>query len=132
MEANNKDLIQFHNDSPLVRSFETGATKSADSGKHDFEGYFSPLAMERFAEYMTKHRIQPDGSVRDSDNWQKGIPLSAYMKSGFRHFFDWWKGHRGYEASESVEEALCAVMFNAMGYLHEHLKKTKGKTEPNV
>lgn len=105
-----------------IRKFETGATRDTDEGKYDFEGFYSPIVMERFAEYMNKHRKQSDGNLRDSDNWQKGIPLIDYMKSGFRHFFDWWKEHRGYSTKDGIEEALCALFFNVQGYLHEYLK----------
>lgn len=70
-----------------IRTFDTGATRDTDEGKLDFEGFLSPLALERFAEYMNKHRQQSDGSLRDSDNWQKGIPVKQYMKSMWRHFF---------------------------------------------
>lgn len=108
-----------------IRKFDTGATRDTDQGKFDFEGFLSPLVIERFGEYMTKHRKQSDGSLRDSDNWQKGIPKDAYMKSGWRHFFDWWKEHRGLGSKEGLEEALCALMFNVMGYLHEYLKLKK-------
>ena len=55
----------------MIRKFETGATRDTDEGKLDFEGFFSPIVMERFAEYMNKHRRQSDGQLRDSDNWQK-------------------------------------------------------------
>jgi hypothetical protein len=72
---------------------------------------------------MHQNRIQSDGSLRDSDNWQKGIPKDAYMKSMWRHFMDLWKLHRGNEAQEDIETALCAMMFNVMGYLHEELKE---------
>jgi hypothetical protein len=106
----------------LMRQFDSGATRNLDDSKLDFEGFLSPLVLERFAEYMHKHRQQADGVLRDSDNWQKGIPQVAYMKSGFRHFFDWWKEHRGIETQEGLEEALCALLFNVQGYLHEHLK----------
>lgn len=105
-----------------IREFDTGATRDTDDGKLDFEGFLSPLALERYAQYMHKHRRQSDGGMRDSDNWQKGIPLDAYMKSGWRHFRDWWREHRGYPTDEGIEEALCALIFNASGYLHEHLK----------
>jgi hypothetical protein len=105
-----------------IRRFETGATRDIDHGKLDYEGFLSPAVIERYAQYMHKHRIQPDGNLRDSDNWQKGIPLSAYIKSCWRHFMDWWKYHRG-DKSVDIEEVLCAVMFNAMGYLHETLKE---------
>lgn len=105
-----------------MRTFETGATRSPEEGKHDFEGFLSPLALERFAEYMTKHRKQADGQLRASDNWQKGIPLDSYMKSAWRHFFEAWKAHRGLPVKEDIEESLCALMFNVQGYLHEYLK----------
>ena len=108
-----------------MRKFDTGATRDTDTGKYDPEGFLSPLVIERFNEYMHKHRIQTDGSLRDSDNWQKGIPKDAYMKSGFRHFLDWWKEHRGYESREGIEDALCALMFNVQGYLFEILKENQ-------
>lgn len=109
----------------MIRRFKTGANRDTDIGKLDFEGFLSPLVMERFAEYMNKNRKLKDGSIRDSDNWQLGIPKSAYMKSGFRHLFDWWKEHRGYKSRENLEEAICGLIFNAQGYLHEHLKEKR-------
>lgn len=107
---------------PSMRTFGTGATRDQDESKPDYEGFFSPLVFERFGQYMHKHRKQSDGELRASDNWQKGIPLTAYMKSLWRHLVDAWKGHRGYASNEVLEEALCAIIFNAQGYLHELLK----------
>ena len=111
----------------VARQFDTGATRDTDVGKYDYEGFYNPLVIERFGQYMNKHRTQSDGNLRDSDNWQKGIPLNAYMKSGFRHFFDWWKQHRGYKGQDTLEESLCALIFNAQGYLFEILKKKEQK-----
>jgi len=105
-----------------IRQFESGATRDTDIGKLDFEGFLSPLVLERFAEYMNKHRLQSDGTLRDSDNWQKGIPVSQYVKSLWRHFFAVWKGHRN---GEIDEDDICGVLFNTMGILHEILKKKK-------
>lgn len=102
-----------------MREFETGATRDTDEGKYDYEGFLSPLVIERYAEYMHKHRKQADGKMRDSDNWQKGIPITQYIKSLWRHFFAVWKGHRHGTISE---DDLCAVIFNGMGALHEILK----------
>lgn len=109
---------------PKVRTFETGATRDNDDTKHDPEGFNNPLVELRFCEYMTKHRVQPDGNLRASDNWQKGIPLDAYMKSMWRHMLDVWLHHRGlsHKAKEPLEEALCAMRFNIDGYLLEILK----------
>lgn len=110
-------------DIPKPRVFDTGATRDSEDGKLDYEGFLSPLVLERFAEYMHKHRVQPDGSLRSSDNWQRGIPKDAYMKSMWRHFMDVWTEHRLYEDSyDEIEDALCAVIFNAMGYLYEVIK----------
>ncbi|HUW10156.1 MAG TPA: hypothetical protein VM537_10530 [Anaerolineae bacterium] len=109
-----------------MREFETGATRDSEDGKHDYEGFLSPLVIERFGQYMHKHRKQADGELRDSDNWQKGIPQDAYIKSAWRHFLDWWMEHRGHESREGVEEAICALIFNAQGYLHELLSCSAG------
>lgn len=108
-----------------MRHFPTGATRDTDDKKLDYEGFLSPLVIERFAVYMDKHRHQADGNIRASDNWQKGIPKEVYIKSGWRHFMDWWLAHRGHESREGIEEALCAVIFNAQGYLLEVLKDRK-------
>jgi len=108
---------------PPIRTFESGATRDTDDGKPDYEGFLSPLVIEAFGEYMTRHRIQSDGDLRASDNWQKGFPKSVYIKSAWRHFMDWWKEHRGIPSRDGMEDALCALMFNVMGYLHETIRE---------
>jgi len=110
-----------------MRKFSTGATRDTNEGKLDYEGFLSPLVIKRYGEYMTKHRKQSEGTLRDSDNWQKGIPINVYIKSAWRHFIDLWSEHRGITTKGGIEEALCALLFNVMGYLHEHLKGTKKK-----
>lgn len=106
-----------------IRTFESGATRDTDQNKYDYEGFLSPLVIERYGQYMHRHREQSDGSLRASDNWQKGIPTEQYMKSMWRHLMDLWKITRGYGFGSLLDEALCGIMFNAMGYLHEVLKK---------
>jgi len=105
-----------------MRKFDTGATRDLDLDKYDYEGFLSPIVLEAFGKYMHKHRKQSNGKMRASDNWQKGIPLDAYMKSGFRHFMDWWMEHRNIKSREGLEDALMGVLFNVMGYTHEVLK----------
>ena len=107
-----------------MRQFDTGATRNTDKGKLDYEGFLHPSVLKRYAEYLAKHQVQADGKVRDSDNWQKGIPKNVYIKSLFRHFMDFWSMHRAKNVpfeTEKFEEAICAVIFNAMGYLFEEL-----------
>ena len=98
-----------------MRTFSTGATRNNDSDSLDYEGFLSPVVLERYAEYMHKNRKQSDGSMRDSDNWQKGMPLDSFMKSMWRHFMDVWKSHRGLPSLVTKQEALCALLFNVMG-----------------
>ena len=113
-----------------MRQFDTGATRDSEEGKNDYEGFYDPLVVEAFGNYMTKHRKQADGQLRDSDNWKKGIPKTAYMKSLLRHVLDVWAIHRGYKRIDkrtgeetNIIEALCAILFNVQGYLFEILKE---------
>ncbi len=108
-----------------MRRFETGATRNDDTNNLDYEGFLSPLVIQEFAKYMHRHRLQADGTLRASDNWQKGIPKEVYMKSGYRHFQDWWMEHRGHESREGMKDALTGLLFNVQGYLHEILKEEK-------
>ena len=110
-----------------MRKFETGAIRDVDTRKLDYDGFLSPLVIKRFAQYMHKHRTLKDGSVRDSDNWQKGIPKVQYRKSLLRHCVDAWSILRGWlkitDEGEDIEDLLCAIMFNTQGLLHEMLKE---------
>lgn len=108
-----------------MRTFDTGASRNLEEGKLDFEGFLSPLALKAYAEYMNRNRTMANGQTRDSDNWQKGMPKDVYMKSMYRHFFDVWSNHRGIETDEDMNTNLCAVLFNAMGLLHENLKEAR-------
>lgn len=114
-----------------MRVFDTGATRDNSDEKLDYEGFLSPSVLERFATYMQAHQMQADGHMRASDNWQKGIPVNEYMKSAWRHFITWWTLHRlqSEGSQHEIENAVCALMFNAMGYLHETLKQPQRKPD---
>lgn len=116
-----------------MRKFDTGATRDSDDTKPDLEGFVSPLVTKRYGQYMHKHRRQADGQLRASDNWQKGIPIDAYMKSLVRHVEDVRLHHDGYsdEAVEKdLENALCAVLFNTSGYLFELVSRRRATADP--
>lgn len=115
-EVSLKDIVE-------IRKFETGATRGSEAGKLDYEGFLSPQVLEAFAVYMDINRRTDDGSYRDSDNWQKGIPKDSYMKSLWRHFLDLWKIHRKTPVPEGELGAACGVMFNVMGWVHERIKE---------
>ena len=119
------EMIQQRDDG-IKRTFETGATRDTAEDKPDYEGYLSPLVLRRYGEYMLGHQTQSDGEMRASDNWQKGMPLNVYMKSLWRHLMALWTIHRCYKnMTVSKEEALCAIIFNASGYLHELLREDR-------
>ena len=106
-----------------IRTNSTGANRDSDAGKLDYDGFLSPFVIEAFASYMNFNRELADGSLRDSDNWQKGMPREWYMKSLWRHFMDVWKWHRGLNVKEGIVWAICACIFNLQGYLHTLLKE---------
>jgi len=107
-----------------IRAFSTGGTRDTDEGKNDYEGFLSPLVIKAFGDYMNMHRIQSDGSLRDSDNWQKFFGekhLDICMKSLWRHFLDLWCLHRKVKSREGIDEAICGILFNTMAYYHKIL-----------
>jgi hypothetical protein len=106
-----------------MREFTTGATRDKDDDKLDYEGFLSPLVLEQYAYYMHANRMQADGKLRASDNWQKGIPREAYMKSGWRHFMELWKAWRTRDSDTALLHACSALLFNIMGFMHETIKK---------
>jgi hypothetical protein len=109
-----------------MREFATGATRDEDTEKLDYEGFLSPLVLRRYASYMHEHRLQADGKLRASDNWQKGIPREAYMKSLFRHFMDVWMIWREqYPLGRIWEDTLCAMLFNLQGLLFESIRTSQ-------
>jgi len=125
MKAKDQKLVGSEN--LKIRRFAGGATRDTDLDKLDYEGFFSPIVLQRYAQYLHKHRVQSDGQLRGSDNWQKGISPQVYMKSHIRHLMSIWLIHRGFEAFDEkgnkidLEEALCADIFNSMGHLYEIL-----------
>lgn len=113
-----------------MREFPTGATRDDEGTKNDYRGFISPQVWRRFGDYMTEHRTQADGKVREPDNWKKGMPRKAYLSSLIRHTVDLWalldretptpgKLEANYE--KVVQDLLCAVIFNAQGLLYERL-----------
>lgn len=114
-----------------MRTFESGATRDTDVGKPDYAGFLSPSALQEFGRYMVKHQVQADGSLRASDNWKKGMPLDAYLRSGVRHVVDLWAAHEANGDLDGRLDLACAVLFNVQGYIHETLKERE-KTDWRV
>ena len=115
---------------PKIRRFKTGATRDNLNGKIEYEGFLSPIVLEEFGKYMNKHRVQKDGKIRESDNWQKLFGKEHYQvcaDSLLRHVIDFWLFHRGFKGRDTIKDALCGIMFNAQGYLFKLLKDEYGR-----
>lgn len=125
--------------SDFIKKFDSGATRSSDEGKNHYDGFLSIPALEEFGDYMTRHRVQPDGGLREPDNWQKGIPIASYVGSLFRHTIELvglMRGHvsrrlkkeyPGKDINFLKRETACACWFNVQGFIHE-LLKTQGES----
>ena len=110
-----------------MRTFNGKATRDDDTNKLDFDGFISPQVLNRYAEYMNKHRETALG-IRDSDNWQNLFGekhLDVCMKSAYRHFQDWHLFHRGFKGRDDIESSICALIFNANAYLFKLLQDRK-------
>ena len=103
-----------------MRKFADGATRDDDTNKLDFEAFNNPLVDKCYANYLHKHRVQSDGSLRDGDNWQKLFGdnhTDVCIKSICRHTVDARLAHRGYRSEQPIMDSLCAIIFNANAYL---------------
>ena len=118
-------------DDGILRTFPTGATRDTADGKLEPWGFTSALVEKQFSKYMHEHRIQTDGTLRDSDNWKKGIPLKSYEHSLSRHVLDLkliLEGFPGEAREPDIRVVLCAIIFNAQGMLYEILRKEANVT----
>lgn len=120
-----------------MRTFTSGATRDDDVAKPDYTGFLDPAVIQEFGRYMHEHRKQADGSLRAADNWRKGIPRDAFMASMFRHLVEVWDNHdnekhdaahyQHYDDWKRQKDALCALMFNVMGYLSQLIRGDVGQ-----
>jgi len=120
----------------LIRTFDGGGIRDLDKDKFDIEGFLSPLNLHRYFQYMHEHRILPNGEERESDNWQALFGekhLNVCLKSLLRHVHDLWLHHRGHKekTTETLENSLCAIIFNASAYLFKLLldKQKRSRNE---
>lgn len=115
------------NNQSKVRTFGSGATRDTDKDKLNYIKALDPLVLQTYVEYLGKHRVQSDGNLRDWDNWKKGIDKQTYLESEDRHHRAIWLLSQGYDVYDNhgpvtEKDALCGVIFNAMGRLYELLK----------
>jgi len=116
-----------------MRTFTTGATRSNIEGKLSYMRALSPAVLRRYVTYLAKHRKQADGQIRAFDNWKNGIPQDTYLDGLLRHTWDAWliyQGHKPSDESYDLPDLLCAIIFNASGWLFE-LQVAEGGNREN-
>ena len=117
-----------------MREFVSGATRNTLENKLSYMRALSPAVLRRYVQYLAKHRQTANG-LRDFDNWKRGIPPNTYCDSLLRHTFDAWLMLFGCEPSDKsydLEDLLCAIIFNAQGWLFEliHNETREQVTDP--
>ena len=100
-------------DSGKRQEFATGAVRDTADGKPRID-LISPIFFGRLGEWM---RL---GAEKYGDrNWEKGIPLSRYIASAYRHLV-------AMHAGDESEDHAAALAFNAMGFMHTHAMIRRG------
>jgi len=85
--------------------FSTGSKRGSRRGKGRFD-LITPIGLMRLAQHYE------NGAVGYGErNWEKGQPLSRYIDSGIRHFYQFLCGFRD-------EDHLAAAAWNALGAIH--------------
>jgi len=116
-----------------MKTFEGGATRSAEGpDRPDYRKALSPIVLQGYVEYLGRHRLQADGSLRDWDNWKAGVPLDRYLGGLGRHDMNVWLLMHGFPAEDdngpvTLLDSLYGVIFNSMGMIHEILRRENGK-----
>ena len=114
-----------------MQTYHSGASRSDATNKLSYLRGLSVQVLTRYMEYLQANRALPDGSLRDFDNWKKGQPAARYKDSLYRHTHDAIRKSIGLSVPEdaSLEDLLCAVIFNASGWLFELLVAKSGNRE---
>lgn len=86
-------------DSGERQHFESGARRDISEGKPRFD-LIELAALRRWAELMGR-----GAEKYGSRNWELGMPVTRFVESGLRHFFQYLEGDR-------TEDHLAAVLFN--------------------
>lgn len=103
--------------SPSITKFSTGAIRDSQDGKIDFIETLSYTALARYCSYMTGKKKK-----YGAGNFKKGIPIDSYEKSLVRHLHKYMVNKYENGSEEPLEDHMSAIVFNAMGILHEEAK----------
>jgi hypothetical protein len=97
-----------------ITKFKTGAIRDTQNNKEDYIETISWIALKKYAQYMTTKK-----SKYGSGNFKKGIPIESYEKSLVRHIQKYLANKYELANEEPNEDHVSAIIFNALGILHE-------------
>ena len=105
------------------RVFESGASRNSDKGKLQKDLFLDAKVIHEYCKFMHKNRKTDSGTIREGDNWKKGIPVPALMASMVRHVEDVKLHHQGYHDSteETYLDSIFGAIFNLMGLAHDEI-----------
>lgn len=119
-----------------MRKFSSGATRDSNDDKVDYLKITPAIIDHSFGQYMRRKRVQPDGSLRDFDNWQGGFGdtpeenARQCLDSIDRHVKDIALILDGYTVNErgtpiSLEDSWNAIRFGSQAGLFHFIKNRK-------
>jgi len=100
-----------------LRNFSTGSIRDSEEGKEDYVETISWRAMRRYAQYMTSKK-----NKYGAGNFKKGIPIDSYERSLLRHISKYMINKYEGGNLEKEEDHISAIVFNALGIMHEEGK----------
>jgi hypothetical protein len=106
-------------DSGIRSSFDTGSIREIVPGKGRYD-LISPRAIKRLA-----IRLEQGAEKYSDRNWEKGIPLSSFLNSAFRHLYQFLDG-------DTTEDHLAAVLWNIHSLIHTEEMIAEGKLPTNL
>lgn len=106
-------------DSGQRQEFETGARRDIQEGKGRFD-LIPAEPLTRLAQLYER------GAVKYGEhNWSKGMPLSRYLDSAFRHLVNYLAGDRS-------EDHLIAVVWNVFSLIATEERIERGLLPPEL
>ena len=97
-----------------IRTFKSGAIRDSQEGKESYGETISWTAFKRYAQYMTGKKEK-----YGSGNFKKGIDIDSYEESLIRHYQKYMENKYEGGNVEVNEDHMSAIVFNAMGIMHE-------------
>lgn len=94
----------FTTEKTQARVFSSGANRNSSLGKFTYKDFINPLNEYSYGKYMDGKRVLADGTIRDGDNWQKGIPKDSLLDSLTRHIKELELLHLGFVVIQYTDE----------------------------